>query len=64
MPKSKKVAEESKVLKVQEVSKAKLAAAKSKSTLSKLSAEVYDTNGRRQGSFNLPNDFFGQKVNE
>src|SRR3989338_4926037 len=64
MPRSKKVAEESKIPKVQKVSKAKLAATKSKSALSKLSAEVYDTNGRRQGSFNLPKEFFGQTVNE
>ena len=63
MPRAKKISTISKVSRKSKVSKAKLAATKSKSTLSKLSAEVYDTNGRRQGSFNLPKEFFGQKVN-
>ena len=64
MPRAKKISTISKVSRKSKVSKSKLTATKSKSILSELSAEVYDTNGRRQGSFNLPNEFFGQKVNE
>lgn len=38
--------------------------ARSKPRTSTLSAEVYDTAGKKQGTFSLPKELFGQKVNK
>src|SRR4030042_6665303 len=65
MPMTKKIVQRApKASKVKKASKANNKADKSQSSKIKLSAEVFDLNGKKQGILALPKEFFGQKVNK